>query len=63
MIKVIKTWDKDHNDYVVDEVNRLERNGYEVYKIKRINHAFLCFGDDVTNIYYRDKSYCKNKEE
>ena len=55
MIKVVKSIDAYHADYVAEEVDDLQEAGYEVYEIKRVGRMFLMFGTDITHIYYREK--------
>jgi len=53
MIKIIKSIDGYHTDYVTSMVNELETNGYNVTSIMRIEKMVLgIFGEDITHITY-----------
>jgi hypothetical protein len=56
MIRVVKSIDAYHTDYVADEVECLQSRGFVVTDIKRIQRMFLFFGEDVSYIYYERKN-------
>lgn len=54
MIKVITTIHPYHDADVRDAVKKLQADGYDVTKLKRVSRRYLImFGDDTTHIHYR----------
>jgi hypothetical protein len=53
MIKRVVSIDAYHNDRVGEVLKNIQRDGYSVTKIRRIERmTFGIFGNDVTDIYY-----------
>jgi len=54
MISVITTTGFNHNSFVEDEVDRLQKNGHEVTVVTRMEKMLLGIaGEDVTHIHYK----------
>jgi len=53
MIKIIKSIDPYHQNYVKLAVDRIQDEGYEVTKVERVQKCWIFFGEDVTHIHYR----------
>lgn len=53
MIKIVCSIGAFHEEYVAEDVDKLQRAGYVVTKIVRVKKMFLgLFGQHVTHIYY-----------
>lgn len=56
MMDVIRSVDAYHDQYVSERVNKIQREGGNVTKIKREERmTFGIFGYDVTHIHYDKK--------